>query len=621
MADGLTEAAEQALKQVEECQGFHDDLVAKVEMRRRQFEGILDRNADAARWMSQLHPPLLNHIVETTVAGLMEDRLKFRVTPAPRLYNPGEFELALQGAKAHEDLFAAQLKNDRFNEFQRPYILDAAVVGLGVGKTFWRNEVAPRKRLVVKDIRQTNSDYADLPVAVPVLAEETRVETIFDGPVTEAIDLRDLYWHEAAVSVEKSRWFAHAIWFAPSDLRKLAKKGVYDQAAVEQVIGQTDNGQKSDLEREREHRGRNKDMVECLEIWNRETGRVITLGARKVVLRDSPWPFWHNDYPFVFSSLQPYPRSLRGMSIVEKLAHLQDMVWDLMNQRIDSTRFINNFIQILPSDVDDPDAFPFEPGAQWFMDDPSKVTQWAPNPVVATASLAAESILKQDMQNLAGGQPFTTTSEADQQGASTATEAALVTNLAQMAVKQMKSQIFYSYERIGCQRLYLNQQFIREPVYILDQIGVDSEPEVREVLPYLLQGEYRFDITPMSEALNQTQRRAEANSLFQVIAQTQPVAAASGSPWNIREAQKDLLDSFDKTNVDRYIASPQNGPPPQPGAQPNPAVGAPTDGQPVGVTAPQSIDPAVSPSAQASMSPTTFMQRNLATSGGVSNAG
>jgi hypothetical protein len=35
---------------------------------------------------------------------------------------------------------------------------------------------------------------------------------------TEAVDLRDVYWHEAAVSVEKSRFFAHAVWNSYDDL-------------------------------------------------------------------------------------------------------------------------------------------------------------------------------------------------------------------------------------------------------------------------------------------------------------------------------------------------------------------------------------------------------------------
>lgn len=618
----LTDAAEQALKQVEECQGFHDDLVADVEKRRKQFEGVLERNSDAAKWMSQLHPPVLNHIVETTISGLMEDRLKYRVTPTPKLYNPGEFEQAQLGAKAHEDVFAIQLRQDRFNEFQRPFVLDAAVVGLGVAKTFWRNEVDKRPVRVLKDIRELKPEYANLPVAVPVMVDEERVQTVFDGPVTEAIDLRDLYWHEAAVSVEKARWFAHAIWMSLDDLKKLAKKGAYDQKAVDDLSVQDgDSSNRDSLEQERERRGRNRDMIECLEIWNRETGRVITIGARKVVLRDSEWPFWHKQYPFVFTSLQPYPRSLRGMSIVEKLAHLQDAVWELLNQRIDNTRFVNNFIQILRSDVDDPEAFPFEPGAQWFMEDPQAVQQWAPDTQVATVSLAAESQLLQQMQNLAGGQPFTSTSEANNIGANTATEAALVTNLAQMAIKQMKTQLFYSYERIGCQRMYLNQQFIREPFEILKQAGIDTEAEIRTVMPYMLGniGDYAFDVNPMSESLNRQERRQEASALTQVVGSTQAVFAASGSPWNVKQIQRDMLEAYDKVNVDAYIGGPPPAAPAAGGV--DPSTGAAPQGQPNGVTAPQSIDPAVSPSTQASLSPATFAQRNMAMSGGVANTG
>jgi hypothetical protein len=223
--------------------------------------------------------------------------------------------------------------------------------------------------------------------------------------------------------------------------------------------------------------------------------------------------------------------------------------------------------------------------------------------------------LRQDMQNLAGGQPFTTTSEVAQQGTNTATEAALVTNLSQMAVKQMKAQIFYSYERIGCQRVYLNQQFIRAPVYV-EKIGLDSQQEVQEILPFILKGDYRFDVTPMAESLNRSERRAEANSLFQVMAQTAPVVAAMGSPWNVRAFQEDLLDSFDKQDPDRYVSSQQ---PQGPMAQPNQAMGPP--GQPPnGVTAPQSIAPEVSPSNQTSLAPSQFLQRNLATNGGVQNA-
>jgi hypothetical protein len=489
-------------------------------------------------------------------------------------------------------------------------VLDAAVNGVAMSKTFWLSETAPKT-------------YLDLELqdGVPKLVEKTQVRSVFDGPVTEAVDLRDMYWHEAARSVDTARWMAESVWMSYPQMQKLAAKGLYDPDAVAQCgPGMSDNGQQGTIEREREKRGRNKDLIENLWVWDREEMRVFVIGARKVELRPSnrAWPFWHREYPYVATSLQPFPRSLRGMSVVQKLAHLQEMTWDLMNQRIDNVRFLNNFIQIIAADVDNPDDFPFEPGAQWFMNNPQQVTQWAPNPAASQISLPAESMLKTDMQNLADGQPFTSTSEANQINANTATEAALVTNLAQMTVKQMKTQVFYAYERIGCQRLYLNQQFIREPVYV-DTIGLDSAQEIAEVLPTMLQGEYRFDVEPMSESLNQTQKRAEANAMWQVVTTSQLVAASSGAPWNLKAFQKRFLDAYDIEDPEAYLSDQQ--PQGMPG-QPNPALQAPPQGgmPPAGVTAPQAIDPATSPSAQASLSPAVFQQRNLALQGGVANA-
>lgn len=610
----LTETSSKALRDLEKCSDFHDQLVDDVETRWKAFEGELEMRSEAAQWQSQMHPPLLNHIVETTIAGLIEDRFAYEIAPKPRLWGPGEYEQAQLGAQAHTDLFDAQLRNDRFNEFQRPFALQAAVCRFAVAKTFWRREDAPRTRLAVTFEQHGMS-------SVPAMRPVTETLSVFNGPVTECVDVRDFYWDEAATSLENCRWVAHATWVSYADLVKDAKAGRYDMAAVEQLENQGTGEISADgVERDREKRGRKKDRIEKLEIWNIETGRVITIGGRRVTLREKKWPFWHGEYPFVVASLQPFPFSLQGMSIVEKLLHLQEAAWDLMNQRHDNLRFLNNFISILPSDVDDPDAFPFEPGAQWFMDDPQRAVQWAPNPTPAQVSLPAEAMLREMMQNLAGGQPFTSTSEANQINANTATEAALVTNLGQQALKAMKRQLMYAYERIGCQRLYLNQQFLR-PGDLLEQIGLDSETE-QAILPFF-ENEYAFDVTPMAESLMRQEKRAEANALFQIVAQTAPVVAALGSPWNVRSFQEDLVKAYEKPNVDRYVANPEPQQQQQtlPPGQPNPAQAIPTIGpQPNGVTAPQSIDPAVSPSAQQSLSPATFMQRNLALTGGAANA-
>ena len=608
----LSEEAAKALAEVEKSSQFHDKFVEDAERRWDAFEGRLRAGQDAAQWQSQLHPPLLNNIVETTVAGLLEDKLQFRVKPKPRFWNPGEFVAAQKGARAHEMLFRCQLAHDRFNEFQRPFVLSAAVTRLGVAKTFWKKDVRPTKKLMT--VNAVPEDIRAFVPPIPVLREVERNEPVFNGPVTEAVDPRDFYWHEAAVSLEKARWVAHAVWMSLDDLKKLQKDGVYENV---DDLQNPSEGMEDEVERRRELRGRKKDMIEVLEIWNRETNRVITLGARKVVLRAKAWPFWHQQYPFVVTSLQPFPFSLQGMSIIEKLEHLQEAVWDLMNKRHDNLALSTNFINAISLDlIDDLDSFVFEPGAFWPVNGNvnDAIKQIVPDGTHMQHSLPAEQMLTTMMQNLAQTQPFTSTSEARSIGANTATEAALVTNLGQRATLAIKSQIFYAYGRIGEQRMRLNQQFIRQPVYI-DYLGIDQQAEQEEILPQLLTDyDYLFDITPMSESLQRQEKRAENQGLFQIIANSQAVATASGSPWNLKAAQERLLDAFDVEDKEAWFtAVPPQGIPGQTGqAAPGP------QGQ-GGVTAPQAIDPATSPSTQASLSPAVFGQRAGAMGGGVSN--
>lgn len=609
----LPDSAQKALKCVETSQQFHDTIVRNHEKRFKAFLGHMDQSSEAAQWQSQLHPPYLKHIVETSVASIVDDAFAFKVKPKPRLYSPQEFEIATVGAQAHEDLHRQQLANDRFNEQQRPLALIAAVDGWSVAKTFWRNEVGPRKRLVVEDAAPP--ELAALGVRIPKLVERQSVETIFDGPVTEAVDTPDFYWEEAAAHLDKAAWCAHAVWLTLEDIQAGAKAGRYDQSAVDELSKPADMASATSVEQEREKRSRKKGRIEVLEIYDRASKTVTTVAGRKVLLRGPrPWPFWHGQFPFTVFATQPFPFSLQGSSIVESLMHLQEAAWDLMNQRHDNVKFLNNAIAIIRADVDDPEL-PYEPGAQWFLEDPTQVQMWSPNPIAAQVSLPAEEIVKQAMQNLAGGHPFTSTSEASSSGADTATEAALVSNIAQGMERRAKTELYYSYQRVGQQRTELNQQFIREPIYTM-VIGKDNQQLIGEVLPELLQGDFLFDITPMAESLMRSERRAEAQGMFQTFIQAAPIMVQTQNAMNYKALAEDVLTAFDKQDTERYfaVAAPPQGAP-APGQQQQ----ASQPQGPGGVTAPQATNADTSPSHQASLSPEVFMARSGAQNGGAVN--
>jgi hypothetical protein len=360
-------------------------------------------------------------------------------------------------------------------------------------------------------------------------------------------------------------------------------------------------------------------LIEVLEVWDRDTMTLHVLGARRVVLKQKPWPFWHQEYPFVAMSLAPFPFSIQGLSLVEKLADMQEAYWDLLNQTRDNVRLINNAIVLLAADFDDPDAFEYAPGAVNIVDNPQQVEMWQPNVQIASVAQPLMSQLQGDMQNLAMGQPLS----IPLSGRVTATEIATLSQIAQNAASKMKAQVTYAYRRIGQQRMRLNQQFIRTPQYI-HEAGLDGQPNVTELMPHLFQGEYDFTLEPSPDSSIRAERRAEAQALMTMASQVAPVMAMTKNPLNLRAFMDKVLEAFDIESTDQfYSAMPQT--PPQlpggggpPGAPPN-GGGIGPGGVPAGVTSPHATSPTTSPSNAASLAPGVMLARALASQGGAQN--
>ena len=161
--------------------------------------------------------------------------------------------------------------------------------------------------------------------------------------------------------------------------------------------------------------------------------------------------------------------------------------------------------------------------------------------------------------------------------------------------------------------------------FAVETIGLDNEQEMKLVFPQLLQGDYLFDISPMNESLMRAERKAEATSLFQLAMAYGPInvglaQAGAATPLNWDELFKYVLEQNDLQDPERFFSAKQ--PPPQ--QMPGPGAGGPgaapaPGGPPQGVTAQQSIDPSVSPSAGFSMSGEQAMQQYGAMRGGINN--
>lgn len=616
MSDGLlNERAESALRLVERDNAFHDTKNRRILQQQRAYEGILERSKPAAEWESQLHPPLINHAVETAMTMLVDNDLRFEIKPLPREYKGSQWQDAVKGAEANEVLFRRQMgqSGDRFNEFLRPFVLTAAINRVAIAKTRWDN--------ITKTVKYLDNQRL-LPLLGPLspsrMTESEKETTLFDGPRTEVVDLRDFYWPEAAVSLDVARYCAHAIWMTAGDLKQKAKDGIYDQAAVDALVAPNDvtgsnkNSQPdgNEIEMDREKRGRKNGLYEVLEIWDRETDTLHVIGGRRTLLLQCDWPFWHQQFPFVAMSLAPFPFSIQGLSLVEKLSPLQDAYWDLLNQTFDNNKLINNAIIIMASDYDDPDAFEYAPGAVNTADRPDQVQMWSPNVQLAQVAAPLMAQIKGDLQNLAMGQPLS----IPLSGRVTATEIATLSQIAQNAAQKMKDQVAYSLQRIGYQRLRLNQQYIRTTQHFIKR-GPDGNPTPFSFQPETFQGDYDFELTPSPDSDVRAERRAEAQSLMTLAIQAAAPMAMMGAPLNGKAFMDKVLDAFDVDDTDEFYS--QN---PQPTGAPAPGqLGMPQapEGAPQGVTGPAATSPVTSPSHADSLAGGVAMARAMASRGGI----
>jgi hypothetical protein len=231
--------------------------------------------------------------------------------------------------------------------------------------------------------------------------------------------------------------------------------------------------------------------------------------------------------------------------------------------------------------------------------------------------------MKGDMQNLAGGFPFSSGTDSQYVDQKTATGASIVTQIAQRSIDMSKKAIYEAWEQVGQQRMVLNQQFIREPT-IAPVLGVDDQETLEIIMPELLQGDFNFEIEPIADALAKQEEQASGQALFQLGLAAVPVfagLAAQGQARmiNVDALWEDVLKSFGKEDKERYFKSsaPAIMPPGPGGAEGQAAPGTPLGKDaPQGVTAQQSIDPAVSPSSNMSLSPVGHLHRAQALSRG-----
>src|SRR4029077_2286 len=261
-------------------------------------------------------------------------------------------------------------------------------------------------------------------------------------------DLRDFFWPEGAQDLQSAAWVIDRSWETWETLKVKEQAGIYKNV---DMLKEARNNQAqqdySDREQMLWSQQRNKDLIEVLEYW--ENGHVVTVGGRQVLLASQFDPLRINSKPFVLSSSMPDAFQFVGMSIIESLAQIQEYLWTLQNQRIDALRLLTNVITTIRSDVDDPDAFEWYPGAQWIVEDPGQVGQLQIDGTAAQITLEAEALLKGDLQNMLGGLPMAGGVNSGSIDQKTATGMSIITSIAQKLIQARKQHHMWAFSKVA----------------------------------------------------------------------------------------------------------------------------------------------------------------------------
>ena len=635
------EALDRALDLFEESIDFHANWIKGVDRRSDAYHAIKDTRKDPSYsgWRNAHFAPYVMHIVDSTLASMVEDKLRYKIRARPSLedlHDPTYWERVEKGVRAHQALFDWQNRQTKFTRIQRPFLLQNSIAQMTVAKTVWAERVERRRRVVAEESMLEDDagnpiidQMTGLPKTYVDLKTVTKATTVYDGPESEVVDVHDFFWDKGATSMRNARWVAQRSWMTKEDLeREFSDDGMYGEGhggwshrKVLQVLALSanDEGDMDDSGNRWSQKGEavhDWKRLEVIELWDFRTKMVTVFCSRRALLAHKAFPFHHERSPFTVCTTQPDLFSFTGISQVEKVMALQDLLHKIQNQSVDNLELINNAIVIFNPALENASSLPFYPGASWAVEDPELVQMWAPNPIPAEISLNREGILKGDMQNVASTFPFSSGAESQTVDQKTATGASIVSQLAQRSIDMAKQPVYDAWEDIGQQRTVMNGQLIREDIMV-DVLGLKGEVQYEEIEAAILAGDYDYIQEPMPDALAKQQDQAKAVAMLQVFQQLAPILlplaqAKVAKMINFDAVIEHFLKAHEIEDVNQFFI------------QEAPAVGLPQSGggggapgeETMGITGEGSISPDVSPSAMISQSPETAGQRAAALGGG-----
>lgn len=286
--------------------------------------------------------------------------------------------------------------------------------------------------------------------------------------------------------------------------------------------------------------------VELLEVFDTELDYVFTVANRQVVLNAYRMPWWHGEAPVSCAVTTPDVATLHGLSQVDWMRPLQEMLHKLENQKLDNQRLQMDLVLLIRDTVMDVDDYQLGPGAKWpvqNMDD-VQVLQY-PQPQLASV---------QDLEMLRGrlqaivGSAYQSGADPSGMGVNQDTASGLLAIIEEgnRRVDFRMNLMSLAYERAFQQCLSNAAQFLETAVYVP---GANRNEDPIPVHPNQLAAKSWVKVTLGSETGMKSLRQQMAQNLAMSAQQLNgtpiptPQGLRSFNPYPIVEA---LADAYDR---------------------------------------------------------------------------
>jgi hypothetical protein len=487
---------------------------------------------------SRLRVPWAWQQVEAIKPRIMDPDPSFEFLPVET--NDIEYSQALN------KLVRQQLSADRFNLEQSGFVEDGLVRGLAIGKVIWLSEIQTIRERPKPNLMQSLFGIRPEPV--------TRQVLVTNRPTILYVDPFDFVWDPAATNDKNWQYVFHRSWLTMAELKQRQEIGLYkDVAKVADNESSDSTEERSVKESSEESKAKRAGKYAIWERWSRDGTVMVMCG--ETVLRDDPNPYFHGDIPFAVYRSQPTPRSMVGVSEVEKIEHLQEAIWTRDNQRIDAVSLALNTVLIVDPTIPNARSISFQPGQKIYATPGQRIDQLTLDPLQIPGFEETQNYLGA-MQQMTGASPYLTGSDPSFSGVdqNTATGASIMQEEGgkRMMIKKLEYRLFEA--RLAKLMVQLNHQYL-SAVELKRILGDDAQyvkVQAPEDIPMFL------DVIPkgMDEMMTQSTKRQENIELLNVLGGLNGMQFPDGSTFSIKPQVIETIESFGRDAAPSFPQTP-----------------------------------------------------------------